>query len=62
MVIGVETSGENVNTFIFSRYPDALGNHGEAELLVHGGVALAMPKFEHRESIERLKRSRYVGP
>ena len=29
-----------------------------AERLVHGGAALAMPKFVHRESIGRLKKPR----
>ena len=36
----------------FSRCPDA----GAA--LALGGAALAMPKFVHRESIERLKKPR----
>ena len=29
-----------------------------AEPLAHGGAALAMPKFVHRESIGRLKKPR----
>ena len=29
-----------------------------AEPLVHGGAALAMPKFEHRKYIGRLKKPR----
>ena len=64
MVLGVETSGENFNAcieiFIDVLMPwrslpiTRVRRRSFAEPLVHGGAALAMPKFVHRESIERL--------
>ena len=51
----------------FSRCPDALVKHGgdsrtspiiRRTILVHGGAAMVMPKFEHRESIGRLIKPR----
>ena len=68
MVFGVETSGENFNACIeiFQDVPmpwrsiaiTRVRRQSFAEPLVHGGAALAMPKFVHRESIGRLKKPR----
>ena len=68
MVFGVETSAENLNACIkiFLDVPMPWRNmaitrvrrRSFAEPLVHGGAALAMPKFVHRESIGRLKKPR----
>ena len=68
MVFSVETSGENFNACIeiFLDVPmpwrsmavTRVLRRSFAEPLVHGGAALAMPKFEHRESIGRLKKPR----
>ena len=66
MVFGVKTSGGNFNACIefFLDLPmpwrsiaiTRVRRRSFAEPLVHGGAALAMPKFEHRESIGRLKK------
>ena len=66
MVLGHETSGENFNACIefFGDVPmpwwsmtiTRRRRWSFAELLAHGGAALAMPKFEHRDSIGKLKR------
>ena len=48
-----------VKMSIFSRFPDVFVKHGDyhvrrrsfAELLAHGGAAMAMLKFVHRETI-----------
>ena len=68
MVFGVETSGENFNACIeiFLDVPmpwrsmaiTRVRRRSFAEPLVHGGDALAMPKFVHRESMGRLKKPR----
>ena len=68
MVFDVETSGKNVNACIkiFLDVPMPWRSmaitrgrrRSFAEPLVHGGAALAMPKFVHRESIGRLKKYR----
>ena len=68
MVFGVETSAENFNACIeiFLDVPmpwrsiaiTLVRRRSFAEPLVHGGAALAMPKFVHRESIGRLKKPR----
>ena len=65
MVFGVETSGENFNACfeIFLDVPMSwrsmaithVRRRSFGEPLVHGGAALAMPKFVHRQSIGRLK-------
>ena len=64
MVFGDETLGQNCNAykpiyidiFLDVQMPCRLLAYGES--LVHGGAALAMPEFVHRESIERLKKTR----
>ena len=68
MVLGVETSGENFNACIeiFLDVPmpgrsmaiTRVRRRSFVEPLVHGGAALAIPKFVHRESIGRLKKPR----
>ena len=68
MLFGVETSGENFNACIaiFLAVPmpwrsmaiTRVRRRSFAEPLVQGGAALAMPKFGHRESIGRLKKTR----
>ena len=68
MVFGVETSGENVNACIeiFLDFPmpwrsmaiTRVRRRSFAKPLVHGGAALAMPEFVHRESIGRHKKPR----
>ena len=68
MVFDVETSGENFNAFINfvldvpmpwrSMSITRIRCRSFAEPLVHGGAALAIPKFVHRGSIGRLKKPR----
>ena len=68
MVFGVETSGENSNAcieiFLYVTMPwrsmvmTRVQRRLFDEPLVHGDDTLTMPKFEHRESIGRLKKSR----
>ena len=70
MVLGVETSEENFNAGIdiFLAVPTPwrsmtmtrIRRRSFAELLVHGGASLAMPKLQHRESIGRLKKPRGI--
>ena len=65
MILGDETSGENFNACIdfFLDVPipwrsmaiNRVLRRSFSELLVHGGAALAMPKFVHCESIGRFK-------
>ena len=68
IALGVEASGENFNACIeiFLDVPmpwrsmamTRVRRRSFAEILVHVCAALAISKFEHRESIERLKKPR----
>ena len=67
IVFGAETSGKNFNACIeafldvpmpwWSMAITCVRRWSFAELLAHGGAALAMTKYVHRESIGRLKKT-----